>query len=91
MPVTIKGEAYFTNAEVADELEVSRQTLWRWREKGAIPVGLRYRTRQVLFTAREVEEIRQYANKLVPIELGTGSSPRQIGLFARKTARQEEV
>lgn len=90
MPVTIEGETYHTNAEVADELNVSRQTLWRWREKGSIPAGVRYRTRQVLFSALEVEEIRQYANKLVPIELGT-SSPRQIGLFGRSAVRQEEV
>jgi hypothetical protein len=84
MPVTIENEEYHTNSEVADTLGVSRQTLWRWREKGFIPVGLRYRTRQVLFTAVEVDAIRQYANKLVPIELG-GSSPRQIGLFGRRT------
>jgi hypothetical protein len=90
MPVTIEGEVYYTNAEVADELRVSRQTLWRWREKGFIPVGLRYRTRQVLFSSIEVEAIRQYANKLVPIELGTGS-PRQIALFGRATKRQEDV
>ena len=62
MPVEIQGEQYYTNAEVSDQLKVSRQTLWRWREKGSIPAGLRYRTRQVLFTAEEVEAIRQFAN-----------------------------
>ena len=40
MPVTIEGEEYYTNSEVSDELKVSRQTLWRWREKGSIPAGL---------------------------------------------------
>ena len=29
MPVKIKGEQYFTNSEVSEELGVSRQTLWR--------------------------------------------------------------
>jgi excisionase family DNA binding protein len=89
MPVTIEGEEYYTNSEVSDELKVSRQTLWRWREKGSIPAGLRYRTRQVLFKADEVEAIRQFANRLVPIELGIGSV-RQLGLFGRGSRHQEE-
>ena len=90
MPVTIAGEEYYTNSEVSDELKVSRQTLWRWREKGCIPVGLRYRTRQVLFKADEVEAIRQFANRLVPIELRSGSV-RQLGLFGRGSRQQEET
>lgn len=80
MPVRIDGEEYFTNSEVSEELGVSRQTLWRWREKGRIPTGLRYRTRQVLFTKAEVEVIRQFANHLEPIELGSGGV-KQLGLF----------
>jgi Helix-turn-helix domain len=89
MPVTIEGEEYYTNSEVSDGLRVSRQTLWRWREKGSIPAGLRYRTRQVLFKAEEVEVIRQFANRLVPIELG-GGGVRQLGLFGRGSRQQEE-
>ena len=88
MPVTIEGRKYYTNAEVSDELRVSRQTLWRWREKGSIPAGLRYRTRQVLFNAEEVEAIRQFANRLVPIELGLGSV-RQLGLSGRGSRQKE--
>lgn len=38
MPVQVGGLTYFTNNEVSEELSVSRQTLWRWREKGRIPV-----------------------------------------------------
>lgn len=90
MPVTIEGEEYYTTSEVSDQLKVSRQTLWRWREKGSIPVGLRYRTRQVLFTAQEVYAIRQFANKLEPIELGGSGAGRQMGLFA-KSPRQEKL
>jgi excisionase family DNA binding protein len=87
MPVNVEGEQYYTNSEVSDALGVSRQTLWRWREKGSIPAGLRYRTRQVLFKSDEVEAIRQFANQLVPIELGGGV--RQLRLFGRGP-RQEE-
>ena len=88
MPVEIQGEQYYTNSEVADELKVSRQTLWRWRDKGSIPPGMRYRTRQVVFTEGEVEAIRQFANHLEPIELGSGAA-HQLGLFSRRS-RQEE-
>lgn len=88
MPVKIQGEQYYTNSEVSDLLKVSRQTLWRWREKGSIPAGLRYRTRQVLFTPEEVEEISQFANRLEPIELGT-NTVRQLGLFGRRSSQGE--
>jgi predicted DNA-binding transcriptional regulator AlpA len=87
MPVNVEGEQYYTNSEVSGELGVSRQTLWRWREKGNIPAGLRYRTRQVLFKIEEVEAIKQFANRLVPIELG--GAVRQLRLFGR-SPRQEE-
>jgi excisionase family DNA binding protein len=87
MPVRIEGEDYYTHTEVAEELAVSRQTLWRWREKGQIPPGLRYRTRQVVFKREEVEAIRQFANHLEPIELGTGG-PKQLGLFPRTTSKE---
>ena len=85
MPVQVGELTYYTNNEVSEQLGVSRQTLWRWREKGRIPAGVRYRTRQVLFTVEEVVAIREYANKLEPIEFG---GTRQLGLFRR--ARTEE-
>ena len=88
MPVEIQGEQYYTNSEIADELKVSRQTLWRWRDNGSIPPGWKYRTRQVLFTTDEVEAIRHFANRLEPIEFGGGTAG-QLGLFSRRS-RQEE-
>ena len=88
MPVQIDGVEYFTHNEVSEELAVSRQTLWRWREKGQIPPGLRYRTRQVLFKREEVEVIRQFANRLEPIELGIGGV-KQLGLFPRTPAKEQ--
>jgi hypothetical protein len=85
MPVTIAGRTYYSNAEVADELKVTRQTLWRWRDKGEIPAGLRSRSRQVLFTENEVELIKDYANRLEPIELG---GPQQMGLFSVRKGKE---
>ena len=88
MPVKIDGETYYTNSEVSEQLGVSRQTLWRWREKGRIPIGLRYRTRQVLFKDSEVQAIREFANHLEPIELG-GGGVKQLGLFRRGSSQEQ--
>jgi Helix-turn-helix domain len=68
MPVQILGAAYFLAAEVARDLRVSRQTLWRWRTEGRIPAGHRYRDRQVVFTQGEFDEIRAFAHRIEPVE-----------------------
>jgi len=78
MAVDIDGVTYFTATEVVDLVEVSRQTLWRWRQDGSVPTGRRYRGRHIVFTAHEVELIRQFANRLEPIE---GFDSRQLQLF----------
>jgi hypothetical protein len=77
-PVHIGGMAYFAATEVATVLEVSRQTLWRWRRAGKIPVGHRFRDGQTLFTEREVEEIKVFANRIAPIET---TDRNQLELF----------
>ena len=67
MPIQIDGVKYFSATDVLNGVSVSRQTLWRWRQEGKIPAGHRYRDRQVLFTAEEVESIRQFENRIEPI------------------------
>ena len=67
MSVKISGVTYFSTAEVTEEVGISRQTLWRWRQEGRIPPGHRYRNRNVLFTTHEVETIRHFANRIEPI------------------------
>ncbi len=64
--VELDGIEYFSAAEVAKDVGVSRQTLWRWRQEGKVPVGWRFRDRQILFTEGELERIRDYANRLEP-------------------------
>ncbi len=76
MSVKIAGVTYFSAAEVTQELGISRQTLWRWRQEGRIPPGHRYRNRRVLFTTHEVEAIRQFANRVEPIEHPEIEQPR---------------
>lgn len=81
MSTKIDGVTYFSAAEVTQELGISRQTLWRWRQEGKIPVGHRYRDRKLLFTAHEVEAIRRFANRIEPIEQPDVDQP---GLFDRQ-------
>jgi len=40
----------------------------RWRQQGKIPAGHRYRDRNLLYTLDEVEEIRQFANRVEDID-----------------------
>ena len=68
MSIEIEGITYFTAAKIQREVGVARQTLWRWRKARKIPQGHRYRDRQVVFTEAEVEAIRDYANRLEPVE-----------------------
>lgn len=62
----INGATYVAAAELAAELGVTRQTIWRWRTEGKIPQGHRFRDKRVLFTVEEAEEIRRFAFKLEP-------------------------
>lgn len=67
MPREIDSSEYWSAAELIRELQVSRQTLWRWRRLSKIPTGRRFRDGQVLFTAAEAERVRHYANKVEPV------------------------
>lgn len=73
MPIEINGIKYFFATQVAENIGVTRQTLWRWRRAGSTPAGRKYRGRQVLYTDDEVELIRQYAERLEPIIVPTKS------------------
>jgi len=83
MPLTIEGVEFFTTTEVTRMLGVSRQTLWRWRAEGDVPLGRRYRRKSVVFTKVEVDEIVAFANKIEPIAV----EDRSLGA-GRQTASQ---
>ena len=70
MPLTIDGATYYSVDDVCRELEIVRQTLWRWRNSGRVPAGRRYRGRKIVFTHEEVEQVRAFANRLEPLGLG---------------------
>jgi predicted DNA-binding transcriptional regulator AlpA len=72
--VEIDGQRYVRAAEVVRLVRVSRQTLWRWRQAGHIPVGFRLRDGHVVFTLDELEAIRRYASKVQPATVGESTS-----------------
>jgi len=77
-PVEVDGVTYYSASEVARAVGISRQSLWRWRTDGKIPPGRRYRNRQILFTGRELKQVKEYANRLEPAEPASA----QIRLFS---------
>lgn len=78
MAIEIEGVTYYSATDVHEELGIARQTLWRWRQASKIPPGRRYRGYKVVFTAAELVQIREFANRLEP-------SPRDI---VRRRPRQ---
>jgi hypothetical protein len=86
MPIEVDGSRYLTAADVLEELKITRQTLWRWRQDGKVPLGRRYRDKKILFSAHDVELIRIYANRVEPIER---NAAKQLGLFASEKSNQE--
>lgn len=67
MPLRVDGVLYLSAAELEEELDVSRQTMWRWRKDGHIPQGRRFRGSRILFTAGEAKLVRAYATRIEPI------------------------
>lgn len=79
--LVIEGVEYFTAAYVARTVGVTRQTLWRWRQEAKVPLGRRYRDRQILYTRSELASVAEYAHRLEPLD---NASPDQLRLFAGK-------
>lgn len=86
MPLTIEGVEFFTTTEVTQMLGVSRQTLWRWRAEGNVPLGRRFRRKSIVFSKVEVDEIVAFGNKIEPITF----DDRALGL-GRHTANLEAM
>ena len=80
--IRIGSEDFYPLDVVADAVEISRQTLWRWRSEGKVPAGQRLRNRRVLFSVPEVSAIMDYAFQLEPVDLET--DPSQMKLFPKK-------
>jgi len=64
MPTEIEGSIFYSCTDVATACNVSRQTIWRWRQEGLIPMGRSRKGRSVAFSATELEYIRAHARQL---------------------------
>ena len=74
MSLTIDDETYYSLRELTDLIGVSRQTLWRWRKEGRVPLGRKYRRKHLVFSEAETREIKRLADRLEPAELEHASS-----------------
>ena len=65
MPTEIDGQLYYRTAEVCRDLGITRNTLFRWLQKGVID-GVEYRDWRGwrLFTAAQVEAIKAKTNHI---------------------------
>ena len=68
MPLTIDDVEYFSLKDLVEMVGISRQTLWRWRKQGRVPLGRRFRQRQLVFTEAELNEVSRIANMLEPVK-----------------------
>ncbi len=59
MGTEIEGHRYYSLQEVAELVNVSRQTLWRWRQEGSVPLGRSLRGRQLLFSEFDLDLIQK--------------------------------
>ena len=68
MTIHVDGRLFYLTKDVVENLGISRQTLWRWRNEGKIPPGNRYRGNKIIFSEEEVNQIREYTEYIEPIE-----------------------
>ena len=84
----IEGVEYYSLEEVLTAVGISRQTLWRWRRQGSVPEGHRFRSRQILFSRTEFEEIMAFANRIEPPTTNHGQLALTLntnGIVSRET------
>jgi len=60
----VNGVEYYPATQLLGEIGVSRQTFWRWRQRGQVPAGHRFRDGRLLFTGPEAEMIRRFATSV---------------------------
>ena len=70
MPVVINGQTYYRTAEVFRVIGVSRNTLYRWLQKGIL-VGVERRDSRGwrLFTREEIDRLNKTINYITGVNL----------------------
>jgi hypothetical protein len=77
--LTVNGVEYYPATQLLAEIGVSRQTFWRWRQRGQIPAGHRFRDGRLLFTGPEAELIRSFATSVQAAEKPVSYQGRLFG------------
>ncbi len=68
MPVTVNGQTYYRTAEVYRLVGISRNTLYRWLQRGTLSgPELRDRRGWRLFTQDEVDTLKSEAGRITTI------------------------
>ena len=69
MPVIIDGQTYYRTAEVFRMIGISRNTLYRWLQKGILPGVERRDSRGWrLFTQDEIDKLNTDINRITSID-----------------------
>lgn len=76
--INLNGNDYLNLNEICTTLHVSRQTLWRWRRLGLIPLGRRFRDKELIFSLAELATIRAYAERITEVD---SQNQQQINLI----------
>ncbi len=77
--IIVQGVPYIPTRVVLSRLRITRQTLWRWRKEGKVPLGKRYRDKQLVFSLSEITDILEYAERVEEIP-STGQKQLKLGL-----------
>jgi len=57
---------YFTTAQVASRVGVSKKTLYLWLKKGVIPEPNRDYKNHRLWTGKDIQRCKEYKNSVIP-------------------------
>ena len=71
MPIVIEGQTYYRTAEVFRMVGISRNTLYRWLQKGIL-AGIERRDSRGwrLFTREEIDRLDKTINSIIRVDRG---------------------
>ena len=80
MAITINGTTYYKTQEACKIAGISRATFFRWLKEGTVE-DVRHKDRRGwrLFTAKDIERLKEEANKVISAE----ANNRQLKLKIR--------
>lgn len=79
MPVTINNQTYYRTTEVCRMVGISRNTLFRWLKEGSV-IEVEHRDYRGwrLFTAAQVDAMKEKTSRVVNFYLGEGAKESSL-------------